>query len=328
MRTSREPEPLVPGQEQNDLGFGSVVARESRLRLLNRDGTFNAERAGQTLSARLSAYQSLLTISWPKFLLLFVAVYLVINATFGLIFYAMGPGALTPPPNVALGGRFLQAFFFSVETFGTIGYGNIIPNGVAANFVVVVESTVSILTIALSTGVIFARFARPAPRIRFSDQAVVSPYRGMTAFMFRMANERQAELVNVDVTVTFSRFELVDGVRIRTFTELKLERQRVIFFSLSWTIVHPIGEDSPLYGLTHEELVESEAEVLIMLTATDEVLSQLVHSRSSYTAPEIRWGARFSNVFIKPAPDGRVRIDMRLLDRTEDAPLPLPSTTT
>jgi inward rectifier potassium channel len=307
---------------QNDLGFGSVVAREARIRLLNRDGSFNAVRAGQSLSARLSPYQSLLTMRWPAFLGVFVGFYLLINVLFALVFYSLGPDALSPPAGVIAEGRFWTALFFSVETFGTIGYGNIVPNGLIPNVLVVLESIVSILMIALATGLIFSRFARPVPRVKFSERALIAPYRGMTAFMFRLANERRSELVNVQVSVIFSRFETIDGARSRTFAELDLERESVMFFSLSWTVVHPITESSPMRGLTHQELLDSDAEFLIMLTATDEVFAQQVHTRSSYIADEVLWGAKFTNIFIKPDPDGRVRIDMRLLDRCERAPIP------
>lgn len=317
MRRTPPPAP-VPGQEEHDLGFGSVVARESRVRLLNRDGSFNAIRAGQSLAARLSPYQSLLTMSWPAFLALFTTVYFFINALFAGLYVALGPAALQAP-GLTFANRFLEAFFFSVETFGTIGYGNIVPIGTVANFAVVAESIVSILTIALATGLIFSRFARPLPRIRFSDRAVVAPYRGGSAFMFRLVNERRSELVNVEATVTFSRFETVEGVRTRTFSELPLERAKVIFFSLTWTIVHPIDATSPLYGLTYQDLVDSQAEILVLLTAVDEVFSQQVHTRTSYVASEILWGARFINVFIKPTRDGKVRVDTRLLDRCERA---------
>jgi inward rectifier potassium channel len=322
-----QPAPAPGEQEQHDLGFGSVVARESRLRLLNRDGSFNAIRAGQSLAARLSPYQSLLTMSWPAFLGLFGTAYFFINSFFAGVYVALGTGALIAP-GLSFANRFLEAFFFSVETFGTIGYGNIVPIGTAANFAVVAESIVSILTIALSTGIIFARFSRPVPRIRFSQRAVVAPYRGGTALMFRIVNERRSELVNVEANVTFSRFETVDGVRRRTFSELALERQKVIFFSLAWTIVHPIDATSPLFGLSYQELIDSSAEVLVMLTAVDEVFSQQVHTRSSYVAAEILWGAKFTNVFIKPTPNGRVRIDMRLLDRCERAEITSPTATT
>jgi inward rectifier potassium channel len=312
------PTPVLPGQEDHDLGFGSVVARESRLRLLNRDGSFNAVRAGQSLAARLSPYQSLLTMSWPAFLALFTTIYFFINALFAGIYVSLGPAALNAP-GLTFANPFLQAFFFSVETFGTIGYGNIVPLGTTANLVVVAESITSILTIALATGLMFSRFARPLPRIRFSHRAVVAPYRGGSALMFRLVNERRSELVNVEATVTFSRFETIDGVRTRTFSELSLERARVVFFSLTWTIVHPIDATSPLYGLTYQDLIDSQAEVLVLLTAVDEVFSQQVHTRTSYVASEILWGARFINVFIKPSSDGKVRIDTRLLDRCERA---------
>ena len=318
--------PGPPGAEQNDLGFGAVVARELRLRLLNRDGSFNTERDGQTWAAQLSPYHTFLTMRWSTFMACFVGFYLLLNALFALVFYALGPTALSAP-NIQPMNRYLMAFFFSVETFATIGYGNIIPNGIVPNMMVVVESIFGILYVALATGLIFSRFSRPIPKIRFSESAVIAPYRKISAFMFRVANERRSEMVNLDVIVSLTRFEICNGVRTRVFNELTLERTRVTFLPLTWTIVHPIDETSPMYGMTEAELLESEAEFLILLTATDETFSQQVHARSSYTADEVQWGKKFGNVFVPPTHEGIVRIDMRLLDLLEVAPLPAPTRT-
>jgi inward rectifier potassium channel len=314
-------------QELNDLGFGSVVARESRTRLLNRDGTFNARRDGVSLQDRLSPYQTLLTMSWPAFLTLFLGCYLAINGIFGAIYYFLGPTALSAPTLAPLGGRFMLAFFFSVETFSTIGYGNILPNGLLSNIVVSLEAVVGILSVALATGLIFARFSRPILHVRFSDHAIIAPYRNQTALMFRLGNERRSELVNLIATVTFARFQHCEGERMRSFDTLALERPGVLFFPLTWTIVHPIDEQSPLWGVTQEDLNTSQAEFLILLTATEETFSQVVHTRSSYTADEVRWGAKFGSVYVPPKRDGRVRVDLRQIDDVQPAALPAPNAT-
>jgi len=318
--------PALTPQEQTDLGFGSVVARQDRVRLMNRDGSFNARRDGVPLADRLSPYHALLTMSWPVFLALFFAFYILVNAIFGAIYWSLGPAALSAPGLAPMGGRYIVAFFFSVETFATIGYGNILPNGLLANAIVFVESVAGILTIALATGLIFARFSRPSLHIRFSKSAIIAPYRGGTGLMFRIGNQRSTELVNVRANVTFARFEVCDGVRTRVFDTLALERSSVLFFALTWTIVHPIVEGSPFYGLTQADLLEAEAELLIILQATDETFSQEVHTRASYQADEFQWGVKFASVYTDR--DARfVRVDLRRIDDVEPAPLPAAATT-
>jgi inward rectifier potassium channel len=152
-----------------DLGFGSVVARESRQRLLNRDGTFNVRRDGMPPLASLSLYHHLLTIPWPKFLGLVGLTFLALNTVFGLAYLACGPDALHGAQASEMGGsEFLRAFFFSVQTFATIGYGHISPAGLAANLLVTVEALAGLLIFALATGLLFARFSRPTAKIVFS----------------------------------------------------------------------------------------------------------------------------------------------------------------
>jgi inward rectifier potassium channel len=211
-------------------------------------------------------------------------------------------------------GRFLQAFFFSVETFATIGYGNIYPVGAVANMLMTLESIAGLMAVALATGVVFARFARPVVRIRFSRRAIIAPYRGITAFEFRIANERNTQMVELQAKVLLSRFEMKNGHPSRQFRELALERRQVVFFPLSWTIVHPIDETSPLYGLTHDDLVNSDAEFLILLTGYDETFATTLHTRTSYRAEEIDWDARFTSIFTTPGDGGIIRIDVGRLD--------------
>lgn len=308
--TAGAPPAAVPGtaDDTRDLGFGAVVARESRLRLLNRDGSFNVRRRGLGFFESLSAYHTLLTLSWPRFLGLVVAAYFTANLVFAAAYWWCGPAALMGP--MVGTSRLLQAFFFSVETIGTIGYGQIAPASVAANIVMTIESVTGLIGLALVTGLLFARFSRPTAAIVFSRSALIAPYRGVQAFEFRIANRHKNELVEVDAKVLYSRTRERGGRRMREFLELGLERRTVVFFPLTWTVVHPIDETSPLQGVTAEQLVAEEAEFLVLLQGTDETFAQRVHARSSYKPHEIVWHARFRDVFGAPGADGALTVDV------------------
>jgi inward rectifier potassium channel len=321
---TKRPQRLAPGapatpaaDENRDLGFGSVVASESRQRLLNRDGTFNVMRTGLSLLTSLSVYQALLRMSWRKFLSVIALVYVIINLTFAIIYISCGPDALEGPDGSVYGNTFLRAFFFSVQTFSTIGYGNLVPKGLAANLVVTCESFFGMLFVALATGIIFARFSRPTVKILYSNNAVIAPYRGINAFMFRITNIRKSLIIDLQATVMLAKFENVDGRLLRQFYQLRLERERVTFFPLTWTVVHPIDDQSPLNGVTEEELRNGDAEILIVLNGMDETFSQLVHSRSSYKADEIVWNARFGDIYARDSDSALLTVDIRKLHDIE-----------
>jgi inward rectifier potassium channel len=309
--------PKSSEEEFKDLGFGTEVARGARQRLLNRDGTFNVIREGLNPLSALSLYHWLLIISWSKLLGFITASYVAVNALFAVAFLLCGPDALQSSSGSFAGHPFYRAFFFSVDTFATIGYGNIVPIGLAANSLVAIEALVYILGIALATGVIFSRFSRPSARIVYSRNAIVAPYRDQTALEFRIANGRSSQLIEVQIQVILTKLELVDGVSVRRFYDLDLERPRVVFFTLSWTIVHPIDKNSPMWGLTRKDLLDADAEVLILLTGTDDTLSQIVHSRSSYKADEIVWGAKFANMFLRTETAGIIGMNLSRIHEIE-----------
>jgi inward rectifier potassium channel len=308
--------PITSEEQNRDLGFGSVVARESRRRLLNRDGTFNVQRNGLSFWDSLSAYHYLLTISWSRFILFLVIAYLLLNALFAMAFMLCGPQALAGG-NDQLYSPFLHAFFFSIQTFATIGYGSIAPAGLAANLIVTAESLIGLLSFALATGILFARFSRPTAQILFSRTAVIAPYRGRTAFEFRIANQRKNQIIELEAKVLFSRLEPESGDSTRRFHQLELERNKVVFFPLSWTIVHPIDEKSPLNGLNATDLRAMDAEFLVLLTGIDETFSQTVHARASYKADEVVWNAKFIDIFVYPDGDEPLKIDIGHLHEIE-----------
>jgi inward rectifier potassium channel len=306
-----------PNQDINaDLGFGAVVARESRQRFLNRDGTFNVRREGLGFWKSLSAYHYLLNIGWPTFLSYVAVSYVVVNTVFGIAYLACGPGALGGMVGATLGPRFATAFFFSVHTLATIGYGNIVPITLAANVLVAAESLVGLLGFAMVGGFVFARFARPTAKIIFSRNAIIAPYRGITALMFRIVNQKESQIVDLEARVMLSR-RRVGGTADREFIPLKLERESVAFFPLAWTVVHPIEQDSPFHGETEATFRKCEAEVLVMLNGFDETFSQMVHTRSSYKGNEFVWGAKFSSMFNPTGEDGAISINIRRLSEFE-----------
>lgn len=311
-----EPRTTISDDPNRDLGFGAVVARESRKRLLNRDGSFNVVREGLSFFQTLSPYQYLLTTTWPRFLGLIVVFYLVTNVVFGLAYFACGPGQIAGSRATHLHSQFLEDFFFSVQTFATIGYGGMHPVGLAANVLVTLESLVGLLGFALATGILFARFSQPTAKILFSKHAIIAPYRGLTAFEFRIANARANEMIQVEAQVLLSRFNRNGGGN-REFIPLKLERDKVTFFPLAWTIVHPIDEKSPLWQAKNDDLKAWDAEFLVLLSGIDETFSQTVHTRSSFKAHEIVWGARFADLFNPPRPDGTLSIDVSRLHHVE-----------
>ncbi len=303
--------------EERDLGFGSVVARESRQRLLNRDGSFSVSRTGLGFWAMISPYHALMTMSWARFLSLAAAFYLLVNAVFAWGYVLCGPDALQGAHDAQIRSQFLRAYFFSVQTLATIGYGHITPSGLETNLLVTVESLVGLMGFALVTGMLFARFSRPTAKIMFSNIAVITAYRGITAFEFRIANQRSNEIVELEAKVLFSRIEFAEGRKVRKFYDLNLERRKVTFFPLSWTIVHPIDESSPLKGVADQDLRDSDAEFLVLLTGIDETFSQTVHARSSYKPHEILWGPRFSDIFRRPEKGGPLTVDVGRIHQTE-----------
>lgn len=305
--------------KDRDLGFGARVAQQANARFLNRDGSFNVVRTGLPFWRTLSAYHALLTMSWRRFFALIVFGYFALNVIFAGAYLLCGPGALSGTSAHNPYERLLEAFFFSVQTLATIGYGSVAPKSLAANVLVTVEALVGLMGLALATGLLFARFSRPNTRIAFSEKAVVAPFRDGAALMFRIVNERSNQLTDVQATVTFSRLEGEGAFRARRFHELALDRRRVLFMPLHWVVVHPIDEASPLRGLTREEFERGDSEVMILLTAMDETFFQTVHVRSSYKPAEVAWGYRFADMFLRTE-DGLMGIDLRKLDDIEPAP--------
>ncbi|SRR5579883_62148 len=266
-------------------------------RAINKDGSFNVERRG-TSWRDIHPYLHLINTSWPAFLAIVCAAYLFVNTVFAFIYFNLGPGEVqgTNSPTPFL--RFLNDFFFSAHTLTTVGYGNYAPIGVEANSVAAFEAMVGLMGFALATGLLFGRVSKPSARIGFSERALIAPYQDISSLQFRIVNLRPNVLIELQASILLMTVEGPPGNLQRKYTPLNLERDRVYFFPLTWTIVHPIDENSPLYRTSVQELERLQAEVLILIKAFDETFSQTVNARYSYRYDEIVWQAKFTPAFL------------------------------
>ena len=306
---------------RQDLGLGGKLSERSRARLLNHDGTFNVRRNNLGPFHPYNAYHTLLSLPVPRLLGLMALGYVVTNIVFAVLYWLCGPGALLGAAETPLA-RLEDSLFFSVQTLATIGYGRLVPATGLANTLVAVEALVGLLGFAILSALLFARFTRPSARISFSRNALIAPYEGGWALMFRMVNLRNNDLTDVRAVVSFARWTDEDGVRSREFDQLALERESIIFMPLHWVIVHPITDTSPMRGLTEASLAAAEPEFVCLITADDETFAQTVHAKTSYAGEDIVWGARFADMYVGDT--DHVAIDMgRLHDynRVEAPPV-------
>jgi inward rectifier potassium channel len=307
---------VIDSKETSDLGFGRVVAQTVRGRFLNRNGKPNSKKYGLGAQRAARFYLASLEITWPAFVGWMLGVLLLMNGCFALAYIAIGDGALRGTDALGLDDPFFRAFTFSVGRFTTTGTGAMVAYGTTANWLANLESFVGPTALVVGFGLVIARLPRPRMRLAFSDSAIVAPYEGGRGLMFRIVNLQPGELSDVQARVNLAWFEEINGVRERNFHELELERSSVEFFTLHWTIVHPITAGSPLAGITPEALAASQAEFLIVVSALEETFSTRVSTRSSYIWDEVRWDVRFASIFAN-GPEGVIAIDVERLSRTE-----------
>jgi inward rectifier potassium channel len=281
---------------ERELGFGRNVATEGRL--MNPDGSFNVVR--QHLNPWDNIYYYLITMPWSAFFLLTLGFFVLLNALFASVYYAIGVeyfNGITPGDGWH---HFMQAFFFSSQTLTTVGYGHISPVGLTTSLLASFESFLGLLTFALVSGLLYGRFSRPRAHVIFSEKMLVAPYREGQGLMFRMGNARRSELIETEVQMLAAMNQRNDdGTVGRNFYPLELEISKVNFFSLSWTLVHALNEKSPLTQFSAQDLLDANTEIMVLVKGTDETNQQSVHTRHSYTADEIVWNARFRPVIAR-----------------------------
>ena len=264
----------------------------------------------------MDLYHWLLTINWIVFAAVGLAAYLVSNTAFALLYLADPHGIAG-----AKAGDFADAFFFSVETIGTIGYGVLYPRNLYANVVMTAENFFGLSFIAVATGVIFARVSRPTARVMFSKNALITNYDGDRVLMFRAANERANRVLEAEVTVSVTRdLRTREGKTMRRFDQLNLVRSRSPLFALTWTVLHIIDEASPLHGLTEAALRKASGQILVVLSGMDETFAQRIHARHSYMPEDIAWNKHFADVISEDDQGIRV-VDYNRFHDLEDLPV-------
>ncbi|HVV65008.1 MAG TPA: ion channel [Rhizomicrobium sp.] len=260
---------------------------------------------GQDVTRYTDFYHSVLRAPWWLFFLGLAGVFVAINLAFAFL-YVSDPGGIAH----ARPGNLWDAFIFSAQTIGSINYSVMVPRSNYVNTLVIVEAFVGILMLALFTGIIFARFSRPFARVVFSKVAVITPFDGVPTLMFRTANQRGNQILDATITVTLARQHMTsEGIVMRRFEELRLVRSRTSLFSLSWTIMHAIDETSPLYGVTREEMVERQMEIIALLSGSDATMAETIYARYSYGPADIVRDHRFVDV-LSLTPKGRRVVDL------------------
>ncbi|PPK85580.1 inward rectifier potassium channel [Neolewinella xylanilytica] len=283
-------------REEEDLGLGNKIARKPGTRLINPDGTFNVIRRGRSVFA---PYQNLVEMSWPRFIILNLLAYTACNLLFALGFYLIGTDHLNGVRGgLTNWGKFLECFYFSIQTFTTVGYGAIAPISAASNTLAALLALLGWVSLALVTGLFFARFSRPTRMVIFSERAIYAPYRnGLPSLQFRIANKRDTNLINLTARVVLTWLEDGDGDLKRHFHPLSLERDFVSLFPLNWTIVHPIDPASPMHGWTKADYCQRFSELLVTIEGYDRTFAQQITIHKSYTYGEMEWNVRFGPMY-------------------------------
>ena len=265
-------------------------------RSINKDGSFNVYRRGGSWRD-IHPYLHMLNMSWPRFFVSVMLGYLALNLLFAVVYFALGPEGLLGANGANEVDRFLNDFFFSTHTLTTVGYGNMVPATLAANVTASLEAIAGLMAVALGTGLLFGRFSRPSAKIAFSENILIAPYQERESLQFRIVNQRANVLMELQANLLLMTVEGTPGNLTRRFQQLPLERDSVSFLPLTWTIVHPIEESSPLYGKTPPDLERLQAEFVILIKGFDDTFSQVVHARYSYRYDEVAWQAKFDPAF-------------------------------
>jgi len=302
--------------DEINTGFGASSIYSGG-RFYNRGGAPNVIKRGVGLLDRHSWYHTMLAMPRGKFLLLLFMVYILINLVFAGLYYAIGIEHLGGMNRGSVWKNFAEVFFFSTQTFTTVGYGRISPVGFLTSTVATFEAFLGLLSFAIATGLFYGRFSRPQAFLKFSHIALISPYKNGTALMFRMAPFKNNNLSDAEAKLTLAMRIDENGQMTNKFYSLDLEISRVNALALSWTVVHSINEKSPLYDLTLEDLKATNAEVLVFVKAFDDVFANTVMSRTSYTTSEIIWGAKFKIMYYPNEEHTKTILDIDMINEYE-----------
>jgi inward rectifier potassium channel len=305
----------------NDTGFGNNASSYGG-RFINRDGTFNLRKEGMRFWDRFSIFHSMLNLPLWKFVLVILVFYFSINLIFTGLYLLVGPQQLTGLVGRGYWPTLKEIFFFSTETFTTVGYGRVNPIGDGANMLAAIEALCGFLSFAIATGLIYGRFSKPKAFLVFSELATISPYHGNSGLMFRFASYKDNHvLTDVDIRVNIALLVPDKGTPSYQFYELGLERSHVDNLPMNWTVVHAIDEQSPIHGFDPEKMKSSDVELYVLIRGFDDVYSNYVLQRTSYTFGEIKFNRKFVPMY-RESEDGKTTIlELHKLNQTIEAPI-------
>jgi inward rectifier potassium channel len=294
-------------KQNNDTGFASNT-NDTGGRFINKDGSYNLVKEGLPFIKRFSLFQDMLNLPLWKFITVIFLFYVAINVIFTFIYLLIGADQLDGIINGSNWKIAREVFYFSTQTFTTVGYGHISPIGDAANIVAATESLTGFLSLAIATGLIYGRFSKPRSYLTFSDHALISPYKEGKALMFRFAAFKDKHsLTDLEIKVNTGLLVLDGEITSYKYFSLELERTRVESMPMSWTVVHPLDENSPFYGFSEEDMKTSDVELYVMLRGFDDVFSNYVQQRTSYTFSEILFNRKFVPMY-RESEDGKSTI--------------------
>ena len=295
-------------------------AQQGRQRTVNLDGSFNIRRiTGDRINFDL--YHWIITTSWTHYWLVVFLFYGSMNVLFAVIFYIAGVENIKGISSADGISDFMQCFYFSNQTFTTVGYGGMHPVGMFTSWVASIEAFIGLMSFALATGTLYGRFSKPRPNMKFSRNMIVAPVGDLTGLQFMLANQSASNIMDLEATVNFSWIDGVGADSIRRFKQLNLELSKIAMFPLSWIINHIIDEQSPLYGMSESDMKTKEIEIFISLKGYDETYAQIIYIRMSYTWQDLIYGAKFQKPFYV-GEDGKMNMDLRKVGNYDLVELP------
>jgi inward rectifier potassium channel len=308
-------------QLNQETGLGVNSSNNSE-RFFDKNGDPHIKIRGNSFFNRFSMYQTMLKMPMWKFLSVIIAAYLFVNLVFATIYFSIGLEKLGGMDARTIDGKFWEAFFFSAQTLSTVGYGHVYPSGFEANAIAAIESLLGLLMFAVATGLMYGKFSKPKAYIMFSENAVFAPFREGIALMFRMAPYKKHYLTDVEVKVTMGIRVNENGLQKNEFFSLKLDISKANTLTLNWTLVHVVDEDSPFYGLSEEEILQLQPEMLVFVKGYDDEYSNTVIARTSYVHEELIFGARFEQMYYPGEDRHHTIMDLGKLNAYQKAPLP------
>lgn len=299
-------------------GFGTNSSNYGG-RYINKDGSANVKKRGMRFLDRISWYHTLIDMPAWKFILIILFFYITINFAFAIIYFSIGIEHLNGIDSSSSAWvQFGQAYFFSAQTFTTVGYGHISPSGFLTSAISAVEALMGLLSFAIATGLFFGRFSKPIAFLKFSHNAIIAPYGDIKALMIRLTPYKNTNFTDAEVKITLGMNVEVNGKLSNQFYTLDLELDKINALNLSWTLVHPINEESPLFQFDAANFANTTGEIMVFVKTFDDMFSTIVATGTSYTFGEVVYGAKFKPMYSRSSDNSKTILHLDKLNEFEN----------